>query len=61
MTSCPRCHSERIHQSKRKGVFERGLLSMLWLRPFRCERCDRRFFRLSFAVHPRPSRSATTS
>jgi len=61
MPSCPRCHSERIHQSRRKGIIERGLLTMLWLRPFRCERCNRRFFRLSFAVHSTPSGSATTS
>src|SRR5437773_9978685 len=41
IVNCPQCTSERIHQSKRKGIIER-ILAMLFVRPFRCERCDLR-------------------
>jgi hypothetical protein len=60
MMSCPQCHSERIHQSRRKGSIERRILAMIFVRAFRCERCDLRFFRLSFSTNPDSSRSATT-
>jgi hypothetical protein len=57
--NCPQCTSARIHQSRRKGIVER-VLAMMFIRPFRCERCDLRFFRLSFASNPNLSRSTTT-
>jgi hypothetical protein len=41
---CPSCDSHRIHQSRRKGLLEKWLLAMIFVRPFRCERCDLRFF-----------------
>ena len=43
--NCPSCQGQRIHRSKTKGVLESGLLAMIFVRPFRCEKCDYRFFR----------------
>ena len=33
-----------VRRSHRKGLFERVILSLLRLRPYRCEECDKRFF-----------------
>ena len=60
MLSCPHCRSVRIHLSRRKGIFEWSILAAILIRPFRCERCDLRFFRWSFTANPNASRSATT-
>jgi len=60
MKHCPLCHSERIHQSRRKGIVERILLAMIFVRPLRCERCDYRFFRISLTANINASRHATT-
>ena len=57
--NCPQCTSQRIHQSRRRGIMER-ILAMMFVRPFRCERCDLRFFRWSFTANPNSSRPATT-
>jgi len=59
MLSCPLCRSKRIHRSRRKGVMERVILAMIFIRPFRCERCDSRFFRRSLSANPDPARRAT--
>ena len=61
MPSCSLCHSQRTHCSRRKGIIERGILAMLFVRPFRCERCDYRFFRWSFTTNPNVSRPATAN
>jgi len=45
MIRCPRCQSEGIRRSKRRGFVERGPLTLVFLRPFRCKHCERRFFR----------------
>jgi predicted Zn-ribbon and HTH transcriptional regulator len=58
--NCPRCHSERIHRLRRKGIIERRILAMLFVRPFRCGRCGYRFFRWSIAVNPIPSTAPTS-
>ncbi len=60
MISCPQCRSERIHQSRRKGIIERRILTLIFVRPFRCERCDYRFFRRTLTANPNSSRPATT-
>jgi len=60
MMNCPRCHSERVRRSKRKGIIERRILAMLFIRPFRCGSCDYRFFRWSIPVDPNSSAAATT-
>jgi hypothetical protein len=50
MIGCPACQSGRIHQSRRKGIVERGILTVIFVRPFRCERCDSRFYRWSMTA-----------
>jgi predicted Zn-ribbon and HTH transcriptional regulator len=60
MLSCPLCHSKRIHQSKRKGIIEQVILAMILVRPYRCEKCDYRFFRRSLSGNHNTSRAATT-
>jgi predicted Zn-ribbon and HTH transcriptional regulator len=60
MKHCPRCRSERIHLSRRRGFVERVLLAMVFVKPLRCERCDFRFFRVSFTANVNASRQATT-
>lgn len=45
MIRCPRCQSEGIRRSKRKGFVECGPLTLVFLRPFRCKHCECRFFR----------------
>ena len=61
MLQCPQCDSKRIHQSRRKGIIEGGILAMIFIRPFRCEKCDLRFYRWSFGSNPNSARPATTS
>ena len=58
---CPECGSKRIHPSRRRGLLEKGILASIFLRPFRCQHCDIRFFRLSFANHGISRRTVTTS
>jgi len=43
--TCPLCRSKRVHRSKRRGIIERTLLTMVFVKPFRCQACDFRFFR----------------
>ncbi len=45
MRRCPQCQSERTRRSKRRGFVERGALTLLPLKPFRCRNCGYRFFR----------------
>jgi hypothetical protein len=59
MICCPNCESARIHQSRRKGIVERVILAVVFVRPFRCEVCDLRFFRWSLATGPNGSQAAT--
>jgi hypothetical protein len=58
MKSCPECESSKIHQSRRRGIVERALFAAIFVRPFRCERCDARFYRWSLSANPQPSRQA---
>jgi len=60
MMNCPCRLSEHIRRSRRKGIIERGILAMLFVRPFRCGRCEYRFFRGSIAVNPIPSTAPTS-
>ena len=61
MLHCPECHSKRIHQSRRKGVVEKIILTLLFIRPFRCEQCDLRFYHCSFSSNHNSSRQQMTS
>ena len=60
MMNCPRCTSVRIHHSRRRGIIETIILAAIFVRPFRCERCDSRFFRWSLNANPNSSRPART-
>jgi hypothetical protein len=50
MLACPVCGSKRVNRSKRRGLTEKTLLSLIFIKPFRCEACDSRFFRSSIAA-----------
>lgn len=52
MLNCPHCHSEQIYRSRRRGVIERRILTMVFMRPFRCNQCAFRFFRWSITAFP---------
>ena len=60
MSSCPLCQSKRIHKSRRQGILERTILALIFVRAFRCERCDFRFYRWSSNSNSGSSRAATT-
>jgi hypothetical protein len=42
---CPRCQSQSTHRSRRQGVLERLFCAVFFVIPFRCEVCDKRYFR----------------
>ena len=48
--SCPRCRSPWSHPARREG--HEKYLAFLPIRPFRCERCNKRFYAciVSFAA-----------
>ena len=41
-------------------MLERMVLTIMFVRPFRCERCDDRFFRWSLSDNPNAAREVTT-
>jgi hypothetical protein len=42
--SCPHCKGHDIHRSRRRGLFERFLLPLFFVRPYRCYSCLQRFY-----------------
>ena len=48
--NCPECHSGNVRRSVRWGILETLVLPLFMLRPFRCEKCDCRYFGLFFAA-----------
>jgi hypothetical protein len=44
---CPACRSGCVRRSRRKGMLERTLLTVAFVRPFRCVECGWRFLRPS--------------
>jgi PilZ domain len=42
--TCPRCGATRIRRAHRRGFVERIFLRLLWLRPFHCIDCYKRFY-----------------
>jgi hypothetical protein len=46
---CPSCKSLEVRRSVRWGLFEIAVLPLLLMRPFRCQKCDARFFGPFFA------------
>ena len=64
MLNCSQCHCDQIRRSKRRGGFERKVLAVFFVKPFRCERCAHRFFRVPFAELPgafRPAGKASSA
>jgi hypothetical protein len=59
MKSCPECESLQMHPSRRRGIVEKTILALFFVRPFRCERCDARFYRWSLSAIAPSSRHAT--
>jgi hypothetical protein len=57
---CPHCQSKDIRRSKRRGMFESSVLSLMPVRPFRCKDCDRRFYGLRSQANPIQSKSAAS-
>ena len=47
VVQCPRCGSQSVRRSSRVGAYER-LISVLYVYPFRCQRCTFRFRRLNW-------------
>jgi len=42
--SCPCCGSEEVTRSRRQGFFERSVLGVTSIRPYRCIDCDTRYY-----------------
>ena len=47
--TCPHCQSVNVRRSRRKGFFERFLLPLLLVRPYRCQKCDLRHYNFIFS------------
>ena len=43
---CPYCQSEAVRRSRRKNLFEDTVCRVVFLSPYRCEKCDGRYFLL---------------
>src|ERR1700745_3999541 len=41
---CPHCSSTEVFRSHRRGPFEKYLFSIIGMRPYRCIKCDSRFY-----------------
>jgi hypothetical protein len=59
--TCTNCQRALIHRSRPKGIREAAFPAVIFVRPFRSEECDSRFFRWSMTEKPGPERPARTS
>jgi hypothetical protein len=50
---CPKCGGTNVHRSRRKGFYERVLLRLRGLRPYRCVGCNHRYFDAVTAIRRR--------
>lgn len=41
---CPQCSSNEVFRSHRRGPFEKYFFSVIGLRPYRCIKCESRFY-----------------
>jgi hypothetical protein len=57
---CPHCQSKAIRRSRRRGMFESSVLSLIPVRPFRCKECDHRFYGLTSHTNSIQSKSAAS-
>ena len=53
--SCPNCSSLEVFRSHRRGFIERYVLLPLRMRPYRCIKCDTRFYALADFQREDPS------
>lgn len=42
--ACPQCGHGVFNRSHRRGYFERRVLALLRMRPYRCGECEMRFY-----------------
>jgi DNA-directed RNA polymerase subunit RPC12/RpoP len=47
---CPRCGSSEVSKSRRRGIVEKYLGTVLQMRPYRCYECSLRFWKKRGAV-----------
>ena len=52
LVSCPACGGD-LYRSRRQGIFERYIFSLLLMRAYRCHRCRSRFLCLPTLVFKR--------
>ena len=45
---CPYCKSTHVSRSARKGFFERVVIALFSLRPYRCKECEGRYYSFTF-------------
>jgi transposase-like protein len=45
LVHCPLCQSTNIRKSRRRGLLESVVFTLIRVRPYRCQSCDSRFFR----------------
>ena len=57
-TVCPICRGKGLRRSKRRGIVESKILSLLSVRPFRCMDCDYRFYGLASPTSSIETKSA---
>jgi hypothetical protein len=55
---CPNCGSRKISKSHRRSFYERHILSLFRVRPYRCDSCDKRFYRRSDPEAEPPAKAA---
>ena len=41
---CPHCSSTEVFRSHRRGPFEKYVFSVIGMRPYRCIKCDSRYY-----------------
>jgi|HubBroStandDraft_4_1064222.scaffolds.fasta_scaffold12158_5 predicted Zn-ribbon and HTH transcriptional regulator len=54
---CPECGSDSIYKSHRRGLFERMVLGLTKMRPYRCRECYERFYAKEYDLASKPSMS----
>lgn len=58
---CSSCGSRRVRRSRRRGFTEHVLLRLLWVRPFHCMDCYKRFYSFSKRIEAQDRQSVATT
>ena len=56
---CPHCSSKEVFRSHRRGPFEKYVFSLIGLRPYRCIKCESRFYGLAPTEEAAPAHLKT--